>query len=279
MVQYPTPEQIWDAAEEVGLSLTEDDVKSYIGLIRPNIDAYNLVDAMPDYLPPVKYPRTPGYFPSVGEPRNAWYVRTSIKGASSGPLKGKKVAVKDNVMVAGVPMMNGDSILEGYVPDIDATVVAAHPRCRRQNRRQDPLRELLHVRRQPYQRERAGAQSVQDGLLRPAALRRAALSRWRWARPTWRSAAIRADPSACHLLVRNLRHEAHHGLVSYTGIMPIEIYVDHTGPITEEVEDNALLLEVLAGPDGYDSRQNQRQDASLYQGAAGRHQGHEESVS
>ena len=32
--------------------------------------------------------------------------------------------MKDNVMVAGVPMMNGNSILEGYVPEIDATVVA-----------------------------------------------------------------------------------------------------------------------------------------------------------
>jgi amidase len=37
--------------------------------------------------------------------------------------------------------------------------------------------------------------------------------------------------------------------------MPIEIYVDHTGPMTATVSDNALLLEVLAGPDGYDSRQ------------------------
>ena len=46
-----------------------------------------------------------------------------------------------------------------------------------------------------------------------------------------------------------------HGLVPYTGIMPIEIYVDHTGPMTANVADNALLLEVLAGPDGYDSRQ------------------------
>src|SRR5258708_21977805 len=46
-----------------------------------------------------------------------------------------------------------------------------------------------------------------------------------------------------------------HGLVPYTGIMPIEIYVDHTGPMTATVADNALLLEVLAGPDGYDSRQ------------------------
>ena len=46
-----------------------------------------------------------------------------------------------------------------------------------------------------------------------------------------------------------------HGLVPYTGIMPIEIYVDHTGPMTATVKDNALLLEVIAGPDGYDPRQ------------------------
>jgi amidase len=46
-----------------------------------------------------------------------------------------------------------------------------------------------------------------------------------------------------------------HGLVPYTGIMPIEIYVDHTGPMTATVTDNALMLEVIAGPDGYDPRQ------------------------
>jgi amidase len=46
-----------------------------------------------------------------------------------------------------------------------------------------------------------------------------------------------------------------HGLVPYTGIMPIELTLDHTGPITGTVEDNALLLEVLAGPDGLDPRQ------------------------
>src|SRR5260370_6741299 len=45
------------------------------------------------------------------------------------------------------------------------------------------------------------------------------------------------------------------GLVPYTGIMPIEISVDHTGPMTATVTDNALLLEVIAGPDGYDPRQ------------------------
>jgi amidase len=39
-----------------------------------------------------------------------------------------------------------------------------------------------------------------------------------------------------------------HGLVPYTGIMPIEIYIDHTGPITATVADNALLLECARRP-------------------------------
>jgi amidase len=45
------------------------------------------------------------------------------------------------------------------------------------------------------------------------------------------------------------------GLVPYTGVMPIELTLDHTGPMTATVADNALMLEVLAGPDGLDPRQ------------------------
>ena len=33
------------------------------------------------------------------------------------------MAIKDNVAVAGVPMQNGTALLDGYVPDEDATVV------------------------------------------------------------------------------------------------------------------------------------------------------------
>ncbi len=46
-----------------------------------------------------------------------------------------------------------------------------------------------------------------------------------------------------------------HGLVPYSGIMPIEATVDHAGPITANVYDNALMLEVIAGADGLDPRQ------------------------
>ena len=51
------------------------------------------------------------------------FVKTTIQGASNGKLSGKTIAIKDNVCVAGVPMSNGTSILEGYIPDVDATIV------------------------------------------------------------------------------------------------------------------------------------------------------------
>jgi amidase len=49
--------------------------------------------------------------------------------------------------------------------------------------------------------------------------------------------------------------KATYGLVPYTGIMPIEPFIDHTGPMTATVADNALMLEAMAGSDGYDTRQ------------------------
>jgi Asp-tRNA(Asn)/Glu-tRNA(Gln) amidotransferase A subunit family amidase len=72
----------------------------------------------------VRYPRTAGQRPAPEDnPLGAWYVRTRIEGAPGGPLSGRTVAVKDNICVVGVPMMNGTSALDGYVPDADATVV------------------------------------------------------------------------------------------------------------------------------------------------------------
>lgn len=46
-----------------------------------------------------------------------------------------------------------------------------------------------------------------------------------------------------------------YGLVPYTGAFPIELTLDHLGPITRTVPDLALLLEVIAGDDGLDPRQ------------------------
>src|SRR5258708_25738556 len=56
-------------------------------------------------------------------PLGAWYVTTQIQTRDDGPLAGRRIAVKDNIAVAGVPMMNGSAAVKGFVPRRDATVV------------------------------------------------------------------------------------------------------------------------------------------------------------
>ena len=56
------------------------------------------------------------------------------------------------------------------------------------------------------------------------------------------------------------------GLVPYTGIFPIELTLDHVGPMARTVADCALMLDAIAGVDGLDPRQI---DVSVQDYAAG----------
>jgi amidase len=256
-VQPPTPDQIRDAARAVGLSLGEDEVRLYAALMAPSIAAYQLVDAMPDEVPEVRYPRTPGRWPTQEENRhNAWYVRTSIRGAPDGPLAGKRIAVKDNVMVAGVPMMNGCSVLEGYVPEVDATVIT---------RLLDAGAEIVgkthcenfclsggshtNAKGPVHNPHRFGYSSGGSSSGSAVAV---ALGEADMAVGGDQGGSIRL-PSAWSGICGM---KPTYGLVPYTGIMPMEVVVDHAGPMTANVADNALMLEVMAGHDGYDPRQS-----------------------
>ena len=89
----------------------------------------------------------------------------------------------------------------------------------------------------------------------PPADRRAAAPWCRGGRGRWRSAATRAARSACPRWCGVYGLKPTHGLVPYTGILPIEVTIDHCGPMANSVEDVARLLSVIAGPDGLDPRQ------------------------
>jgi len=255
-VTAPTPDELKQVANDMGLSLTESDVASFIALMERNVDAYNFVDQLPDNLPQVKYPRTPGYRPERDENKhNAWYYKTRVEGASQGKLHGKTVVLKDNVMLADVPMMNGAATLEGYIPNVDATVVTrildaggvilgkAHCECLclsggSHTNATGPVHN-------PYKMGySAGGSSSGSAVL-------VALGEVDMAIGGDQGGSIRMPSSFCGIYGMKPTH----GLVPYTGIMPIEIYIDHAGPMTATVRDNALLLEVIDGPDGYDPRQ------------------------
>src|SRR5262245_6543284 len=255
-VKRPTPSQLRAVAEDLGITLTDQDVTSYLGLMAGTIAAYDAVDAMPDYLPQVKYPRTPGYMPEGAENAwNAWYVKTTVKGADQGKLKGKTVVLKDNICLAGVPMMNGASTLKGYVPDVDATVATrildaggtivgkAHCEyfCFSGGSHTGAAGPVHNPRRMGHS---AGGSSSGSAAIVAAGEVDMALG-------GDQGGSIRIPSSFCGIYGMKPTH----GLVPYTGIMPIELTLDHTGPMTATVADNALLLEVLAGPDGLDPRQ------------------------
>ena len=123
-VQRPTLAQLHEIASRLGFHMNDADLETYLELMSDGLAAYEFIAATPDSPPPIRYPRAPGYRP-VGEENRygAWYRKTSVKGASHGKLAGQKIVLKDNVCLAGVAMSGGSSILEGYVPEVDATIV------------------------------------------------------------------------------------------------------------------------------------------------------------
>ena len=225
----------------------------------------------------MKYPRTPGYRPTGDENKhNAWYVKTTVEGASRGKLKGKTVVLKDNIMLAGVPMMNGAATLEGYVPDIDATVVTrildaggtivgkAHCEnfCLSGGSHTNATGPVHNPHKMGYS---AGGSSSGSAVL-------VALGEVDMALGGDQGGSIRMPASFCGIYGMKPTH----GLVPYTGIMPIEIYVDHTGPMTANGRRQRAAARGAGRPRRLRPAADQRQDASLHQGAAGRHQGHED---
>ncbi len=255
-VKRPTHQQLREVAEDLGMTMSDEDIASYLEIMQPNFLAYDAVETAPDYLPTTKYPRTPGYRPEGEENKyNAWYVKTTVKGAARGKLAGKTIVLKDNVCLAGVPMMNGASTLEGYTPEIDATIVTrmldaggtivgkAHCEyfCFSGGSHTNALGPVHNPHKLGYS---AGGSSSGSGALLAAGEVDMAIG-------GDQGGSIRIPAAFCGVYGM----KATHGLVPYTGVMPIEITLDHTGPMTRNVADNALLLEVLAGADGLDPRQ------------------------
>lgn len=255
-IKRPTLSQMRAMAEKFGMSLTDAELSEFNEIMEPYIQSYDRLDAMPDNLPPVRYPRSPGRFPDFSEnPLNAWYVKTDVKGAMDGPLCGKRIVLKDTVCLAGVPMMNGSSIMEGYTPEIDATIVTrmldagativgkAHSEdfCLSGGSHTNAKGPIHNPWKHGYM---AGGSSGGSAALVAAGEVDMAIA-------GDQGGSIRIPSSNCGVYGM----KPSHGLVPYTGIMPVEQTIDHVGPVTNTVADNALLLEVLAGEDGLDPRQ------------------------
>ena len=255
-LRRPSLAELRAIANKLNMSFSNQELENYLELMEGNFQAYDQLDQMDECVPELKYPRSSIFWPSPQEnPLNSWYVKSEIKGSSSGKLNKKSVVLKDNISVAGVPMMNGASTLRGYTPNIDATIVT---------RILDASGIILGKANCEYFCLSGGSHTCANGPIHNP----------------WRKGFIAGGSSSgCSVIVSSREADMAigcdqggsiripssfcgtygmkptFGLVPYTGIMPIEATLDYTGPITNNVFDNALLLEVIAGFDDLDPRQ------------------------
>ena len=255
----PTLDELRGYAAEHELDIPDAELETYRALMEPSLEVYRALegaDADVDRLPP-RHERGAWRLPDESEnPLNAWSAMVEVRGAATGPLAGRTVAIKDNVCLADAPLFNGTRLLEHHVSTSDATVVS---------RVLDAGATILGKAHCEYMCGSGGSHTGAWGPVR---------------NPHRITHSAGGSSSGCAALVANgdadlaigcdqggsVRMPASfcgivgmkptHGLVPYTGIAPIDPTLDHAGPMTRTVTDNALLLGVLAGPDGLDPRQH-----------------------
>ena len=256
-VKLPSVEQVLELAAHFGMAMTAGEAETYRALMQGPANAYRRVEEMSQLrLPEPGYPRTPGYRPEAAEnPYNGWYYKTDIAGADTGLLKGHAVAVKDAICVAGVPMMAGSRILQGFVPNIDATVVtrlldagatiAGKANCEDMSFSGSGHTCASGAVRNPHKPSHSpGGSSNGSAVVIAAGDVDLALG-------GDQGGSIRIPAAWCGVV--GLKPS--YGLVPYTGAMTMEMTLDHIGPMARNVEGTARLLSVLAGQDPTDPRQ------------------------
>ena len=178
------------------------------------------------------------------------------RGEYRGILHGVPIAVKDLVYTAGIPTCCGSTLMQGWLPGYDATVM------RRLEAAGAVLLGKLHmtefalrwhhpawpVPANPWGADRwSGVSSSGSGVASAAGLCYGSLG-------TDTGGSIRF-PAACNGAV-GLKPT--YGRVSRYGVFPLAKSLDNVGPITRRVADAAAILGVIAGHDPHDPTSSHR---------------------
>jgi amidase len=247
----PTVDDLRRAAAYDGLELGPE-ADAYAGFAAGLLRLLDEVESLPELEVPVRYPRDPGRRPTVDEdPVNAFIRICEIRGAGSGPLAGKRVAVKDNIAVAGVPLTNGSRTLS-YTPAVDAVVVErildAGGTIVGKTNLDDfsgsgfGVTSVFGPPRNPLRpTHSAGGSSGGSAAAVAAGLADLALG-------ADSGGSVRMPAAQCGVVGL----KATHGLVPSFGVTHIDHTLDSIGPIARTVAECALLLSVIAGEDWRD---------------------------
>jgi aspartyl-tRNA(Asn)/glutamyl-tRNA(Gln) amidotransferase subunit A len=180
-------------------------------------------------------------------------------GRPTGPLHGVPLGHKDMYYRAGRPAGCGAQLRQGFVPDTTATALerldaAGALDIARLNMVEFALgpsghnEHTGHVRNPWNTAHITGGSSSGSGSAVAAGLVYGALG-------SDTGGSIRTPAACCGLV----GIKGTYGLVSRAGAMPLSFSLDHVGPLTRTVRDNALMLQTIAGPDPRDPTSARRE--------------------
>jgi amidase len=257
-IPTPTAADILEISKRLNLGVGEGDASLYAEVVGTSIQNYDLVEDIAKghiHHGAVAGGRSFTVPTAAENKQNAWYVKSSLQEKKTGRLAGRTIAIKDSIPVAGLPMTAGANIFEGYVPDFDAEVVrrilneggtiAGKAHCEYLCFSGSSHTAVSGPIENPWQagRSTGGSSSGSAALV--------AKGEVDMALGADQAGSIRMPASFSGIVGLKPTY----GLVPYTGIASLDASFDHVGPMTANVDDAALLLSVIGGPDGIDARQ------------------------
>jgi amidase len=222
-------------------------------MIEASLDAFNAIDELDQPVVPLSYAhRDPGRTPTADEdPYNAWVRYCHVTGAEEGPLAGKRIGIKDCIAVAGIPQTYGGRRMPYAVPTEDAVVIERLLKAGATIVGKTNMEDLAlgvgegsffgAARNPANPAYSTGGSSSGSGAAVAAGECDMALG-------ADEAGSVRIPSAWCGIVGM----KATHGLVPSHGMTYMDHTIDHIGPMTKTVADNALMLEVIAGGDWRD---------------------------